>query len=279
MFENYKEVYPEIPLGQAENLAGQRFGYLTPLYRTKNQGYSGTTWVCECDCGVIKPIRAMFLKKGSTTSCGCQNRAKASERMRKYNLNNTEIPIGTKFGHLTVISERILKKQRSRDKQEAWYLCQCDCGSAPKEIQGNVLKSGGIVSCGCILSKGEQKIKELLIANNIKFKQEYIFDELKNPETNHSLRFDFAIFNDNQDLLYLIEFDGRQHFTGPDTTTWTSYGNQTKEQILQDIIFKDTLKNAFCIKNNIILKRIPYTALQSLKYDDIISDKFNIQQG
>ena len=101
-----------------------------------------------------------------------------------------------------------MKKQKSRNKNWRWSLCQCDCGSEPIEVPNNLLKNGHKKSCGCIISLGEQAIKEVLEKNNIKYIQEYTFSDLKNPNTNHSYRFDFAVFKDNS-LSYLIEFDGR----------------------------------------------------------------------
>lgn len=52
------------------NLTGQRFYRLSVLsfsHRTKN----GTFFVCQCDCGNIKIIRSISLRKGNTRSCGC----------------------------------------------------------------------------------------------------------------------------------------------------------------------------------------------------------------
>ena len=82
------------------------------------------------------------------------------------------------------------------------------------------------------------------------------------------MRFDFAVFN-NDKLEYLIEFDGRQHFTGPEAS-WTHAHS------LEEIQFRDKLKNDYCKEHNIILKRIPYTALPHLSYEEIIGTKYNI---
>ena len=79
---------------------------------------------------------------------------------------------------------------------------------------------------------------------------------------------DFAVF-ENDKLQYLIEFDGRQHFTGPEAT-WS------QSQTLEEIQYKDNLKNEYCKSNGIILKRIPYTCLSHLSYEEIISNIYNI---
>lgn len=60
---------------------------------------------------------------------------------------------------------------------------------------------------GKIISKGEIKIKKLLILHGVKFKQEKTFRGCKNPKTNQLLRFDFYL----PDYKILIEYDGRQH--------------------------------------------------------------------
>ena len=53
-------------------------------------------------------------------------------------------------------------------------------------------------------SKGEEQIKEILLANKISFIQEKSFDDCRFPDTNRLARFDFFVEN-----KYLIEFDGR----------------------------------------------------------------------
>ena len=75
----------------------------------------------------------------------------------------------------------------------------------------------------------EQRIAELLTENNIAFTKEYTFPDLINPKTNRRLRFDFAVYDENNSLKYLIEFDGRQHYEGPDTSVWSHTGNPVEE--------------------------------------------------
>ena len=60
-------------------------------------------------------------------------------------------------------------------------------------------------------------------------------------ETGRKLRFDFIVYNQDGTINRIIEFDGRQHFTGPDNQIW-SHGRDTLETIQE----KDDLKNSFC---------------------------------
>lgn len=53
---------------------GQKFGMLTvigPVDETKRLG-TNSKWVCQCDCGKYKHIRAYNLAHEYTRSCGCQ---------------------------------------------------------------------------------------------------------------------------------------------------------------------------------------------------------------
>lgn len=53
------------------DLTGKRFGKLTATKRVENTPAGLAVWECQCDCGVIKKIRACNLVHGKTKSCGC----------------------------------------------------------------------------------------------------------------------------------------------------------------------------------------------------------------
>ena len=97
---------------------------------------------------------------------------------------------------------------------------------------GTKLRSGHTSSCGCLVSKGEFQISQILSQNNIDFKRQIIFDDCIYI---NNLRFDFGIYQNDQ-LLYLIEFDGEQHFYSKDN------GWNTKEHLLETQI-RDKIKN------------------------------------
>lgn len=56
-----------------------------------------------------------------------------------------------------------------------------------------------------LASRGEIKIHEILEMNGIKFKEEFEFPGLKSPN-GRALRFDFAVFDDDGNLDFLIEY-------------------------------------------------------------------------
>lgn len=66
-----------------EDLTGRKFGRLTvkkfhSIYRTLQQ------WVCVCACGRSIVTRAVGLKNGHTTSCGCARGTHGMHKTREY---------------------------------------------------------------------------------------------------------------------------------------------------------------------------------------------------
>ena len=98
-----------------------------------------------------------------------------------------------------------------------------------------------------------------------------MFPELFN-ETGRRLRFDFIIYDSTfTKPLRFIEFDGRQHTTGPENPIWI------KSDPLEKIQERDNIKNNFCISHNYPLVRIPYTLLNKITIEDILGNKYIIK--
>ena len=214
-----------------KDLTDQRFGMLIAEYplRKNNRIY----WHCKCDCGNEKDIRADALSRDISRSCGCQVQ-------KRIDLT------GQKFGKLFVI------EMLPND----YCKCICDCGNVAT-VLGHNLKRGNTQSCGCFVnrSKGETKIQELLKKSNLKFKKEISFTNLKGAGGGF-LRFDFGIY-DSERLIYLIEFDGEQHFI------LNGYSGKFLKE-------NDEIKNNWCKENNIPLIRIPYFHLEKLTIEDLL---------
>ena len=229
-------------MGAFQDLTGQKFGRLTVQYiafRKNSQIY----WHCLCDCGNETDVSRVHLKNGATQSCGCIKK----EKLQQKTIDLT----GQRFGKLLV-----LKKSENKIKNRSIrWICQCDCGVV-KEIDGYSLRSGATESCGCIKSKGEEKITQLLLENNIEFEKEKSFSNCRYPDTNFQAKFDFYVNNS-----YIIEFDGKQHFN---IGGWNDDNNFsiTKKH--------DEYKNNWCKKNKISLIRIPYTKLNTLTINDLL---------
>lgn len=129
------------------------------------------------------------------------------------------------------------------------YICE-SCGYIGVKSSRNV-NYNGCPSCATN-SKGELKIKEWLKENNVKFKEQYKFDDCKNKLP---LPFDFAIFNKRK-LSMLIEYDGIQHFE-PSELFGGEVGFEERKR-------NDIIKNEYCNSKGIKLVRIPYWDYKSL---------------
>ena len=239
-----------------KDLTGQKFNHLTVLRLDSEKTTSNRTyWICQCDCEnkTIKSIRSDGLTSGKTKSCGCLNRQKAAERMKKIGSNNTikEDLTGQRFGCWYVES-----RAQNQNNHTAWN-CICDCGTK-RIVLGQSLKSGVSQSCGCLnMSHGQKKILDLLSNAKIPFKREYTISDLYFTTKNNKARFDFYVKDS-----YAIEYDGQQHFKSMDQ----NYFRHNIEKIQQ----YDRLKNEYCKENNIPLIRIPYTHYNQLCLEDLL---------
>ena len=242
--EEAQQKWPIVDIGKALNLTNQRFGKLVCLYRTNNQK-NNTQWVCQCDCGNIKPIRTTELTrtKKAQRSCGCA----AIDRSKNFGKFTAKDISNQKFGKLIAI-----KKIRTNQYGYAIWECQCECGNKC-EVTTRELLSGDTMSCGCLYHE-KNSYQEIQIANqlkqlNIEYQQEYKFDDLKDKQ---QLRFDFAIFKNNE-LKGLIEYQGIQHY------------NKNNPFYNPDIVRHDQMKKEYCQKYHIPLFEIKYIEINQLE--------------
>lgn len=228
-----------------DNIIGKKFNHLTVLEKTKKHSGGKILYRCICDCE--KQIEVLVsrtdLIRNHTTSCGCAK--------RKYQIgdiiNNRKIIgyVGSKYndGHY-------------------YYKCKCLLCNHEYEALGQTLEK--TISCGCQKSIGEYNILQVLQNNNIPFIREYKF-------SNSLLRFDFAILDNSNKVIRLIEFDGEQHYKqNVKNKGWNTF------QKYQYTLEHDLLKNKIAKENNISLIRIPYWERENITLDLLFSDKYKI---
>lgn len=106
----------------------------------------------------------------------------------------------------------------------------------------------------CKTSKGEKRIEEFLINNDIEYIREYKFADCKYKRC---LPFDFYLPQYN----CCIEFDGSQHSNAVE-----HFGGKKR---LEDTIIKDGIRDQYCENNGIKLIRIDYSEYDLI--DDILN--------
>lgn len=107
-------------------------------------------------------------------------------------------------------------------------------------------------------SRGEIKIYEILKNAELIFEEEYSIPGLNSPN-GRPLRFDFAVFDDDGNLDFLIEYQGKQHYEAS-----SKFGG--KKGLYQQQ-FNDNKKRRYCALNDITLIEVPYTDENLLSYD------------
>lgn len=110
-------------------------------------------------------------------------------------------------------------------------------------------------------SRGEIKICDILDQAGLTYEEEYSFPDLVSS-SGRPLRFDFAVFDDDGDLDFLIEYQGIQHYEER-----SKFGG-SKGLYRQK--YNDTQKRKYCEQHGYTLVTIPYWDDQFLDYDYIM---------
>ena len=116
-------------------MKNKRFGRLVAVDLTKKNNRSA--WLCHCDCGNTKIVRADHLRAGAVKSCGCLNADKKKERFKDM----------TDFENDNF---KVIEKVESHNQRVHW-LCLCKhCGNTTVLNSSEIAKTK---SCSC-LKKG-----------------------------------------------------------------------------------------------------------------------------
>ena len=217
------------------NVIGNKYGRLTILETIPDT--KPTRVKCQCDCGNIYIGVQSDIVCKHTQSCGCLQKEMAAQ-------SNTKDWTGVVSEH----GVKFINQEYQNDIGQWLWTCKCGvCGEKFIALPAKI-NNGHITSCGCALqSSGERYISSVLESLNCTFEGQYSFSDCKYKQ---ELRFDFAVF-DNNKLLYLIEYDGKQHFEPIDWFGGIKGFNETK--------IRDGIKTQYCQEHNIPLLRFSYT--------------------
>lgn len=116
-------------MGNRVNIAGATFGRLTAITPTdKRAKDGGVIWKCKCECGRLCFVKAAYLTKGHTKSCGCLSRdncsitGKNGRSRRKHGLTFNGYSIGdytawylTEYGFYIAATYRNVERIREGD--------------------------------------------------------------------------------------------------------------------------------------------------------------------
>lgn len=130
---------------------------------------------------------------------------------------------------------------------KAKIKCRCRICSAIWEPQALNLFYANSGCPVCSESKGEKLIRQYLQETAVNFCREYKFDDCRNV---YALPYDFAILNNDNVVIGLIEYDGEQHFKPV-----KHFGGESHFQMTSG---NDAIKNKYAEDNKIPLLRCNY---------------------
>lgn len=209
------------------DLKGMTFGRLTVLEKAPSTG-GQAEWICKCLCGNMTKVKGQHLRSGAIKSCGCYMRECIS-RAKTVDL------LGQRFGRLVVT-----EYAGSRNGRAVWR-CKCDCGNEV-DVFSSYLKTGDTQSCGCLISRQEEYISSFLNSMGIDYERQYTFPDLRGKR--YPLRFDFAVFDEEHTIRFLLEYQGAAHFANV---------FDIPEEDYKYAIERDDMKREYCRTHNIPL--------------------------
>lgn len=245
---------------------GDKIGKLKVLKLDIMTDY-GQKWLCECECGNLTSVREDNLEvgriggKGGTRSCGClnpvQNHCRGLKRVDRIGtiINNYQYILrlmpdsNRSYNYLFYdISNGMWRVSDPRHIKDLAHNPRYESKTADSALNKYYNK---LASKNFSQYENENNIMTMLFKNHFIWTKQYSFIDCKDKIP---LPFDIAIFNEEFNLSYIIEYDGEQHFH-----QCGGYFDYEKQHL------HDTLKNKYCFDNNIPLIRIPYDADYSIE--------------
>ena len=209
----------------------------SPIYKNNK-----SNMLFECTtCNYIWTSKPNYVLSG----CGCP---KCANKI-KWSIED----LNKEIINYNIIIDKTETKY-TNNKTKILFNCLI-CGHKWSSKTNNILTYKKCPKCTEKTSSGEEKIKSILDSLDIKYIQQHKFDNCKNKKL---LPFDFYLPYHN----ICIELDGEQHFK-----PIKYFGGEKK---LLETKINDTIKNNYCLINNITLLRIPYFEFNEI---DIILKK------
>ena len=244
------------PMGKLPEKTGQSFGKWIVLGRGPEKDSRHPRLWCQCSCEerTIKLVDVGALRRGTSTSCGCERKRIAKETMNKRNSTKSNL-VGNIYGDFRVI-------KKLDEKQSGYYVWETECIHCGliRKINTQHLKNNANV-CNCQISKGsafERLVADIFIKNKIYFLREKTFDDFKYEDTGKKPRYDFYLPKYN----CLIELDGEQHYKEFSLSKYS----------LKEVQEKDKIKTDWAIAKGFNFIRIPYYDKDKITLKDLLPE-------
>lgn len=212
--------------------------YINPKIKVLSKKYGGGKGILRCKC-LIDGCEWDAMWNNLQQGVGCPKCSSYREKLTIEDVINGMFEINPNI--------KILDKGYINSTTNLNCKCIID-GYEWGATWNNISMGSGCPKCAISnsVSKGEKVISDILSILNIEYSMEKRFDDCRNI---NMLPFDFSV-EDKVDTLFLIEYDGKQHFDPVEF-----FGGEEK---FKKRIHNDNIKTNYCKDNNIPLLRIPY---------------------
>lgn len=133
--------------------------------------------------------------------------------------------------------------------QEDILMKHTVCGHLFYVRPGHFVNSGSRCTA-CNQSHGEQQIYSFLSRSGIRFEVQKTFEDCRNKRC---LPFDFAVYDEKDEIVCLIEYQGRQHYEPV-----SLFGGQ---KVFERQLTNDEIKRVYCKDEGIPLIEIKYSVV------------------
>lgn len=244
-----------------ENRAAQYIMQIEAEYNvtaaTEYKGYRDPmTWRCNvCGAEIARNIDSILFRSGGPGGIKCDHGIKPEkEKIPKQNPGKDLVKL---------LKRRLRKLEREEeilalciqyeyngydtldigDDLSTVQLRHLKCGREYRTEKANMKRGYGCRACSrCGTSYGVQQIENYLRDHNIEFEREATFPTCKRKNV---LPFDFAIYNNDGSIKFLIEFQGEQHYRAR-----PMFGGEDKLKRVQEA---DAIKRQWARDNKINL--------------------------
>lgn len=229
---------------------------LSNVYRDRNQKLNIK---CSCSKNFITNFHTFLNQnKRHCDECSLQNfqnkKKKGIVFLKEYVSTNSE--------------SNLISEEYNNYHERLDFVCSCD-----NKFQTSFASfMNGKTKCNFCSpnSKLELLAEEYFINNKVNYETQYSFSDLRGINDG-LLRFDFALFDKNNNLLFLVELDGEQHFKA-----FSGFGGLEK---FETVKIHDNLKNEYSKNKGLDLYRISYNQKDEVeiilrgilcKYDNLV---------
>jgi hypothetical protein len=206
------------------------------LLSKEYSGYNNYDLLVKCNCGNEYITSFGMFCRGKRQCNFCSNLHRWTyEEVKNY------IEVESKSGCKLLSSNYINNSQKLK--------IQCKCGNIYFTDFGNFVYLNKIRcdKCSNKESTGEYIIRSYFEKNNINFLAQYKFKDCKNKRC---LPFDFAVFDNESNLIFCLEYNGKQHYEPINYFGGIKEFNYTQNN--------DKIKIKYCKDNKIKLIIIPF---------------------